>query len=304
MITKELLDFIKAEQSKGKNKEEIKTLLVQKDWDNIDINKAFLKIRFSKILRRLFFSNLFLVLILLILNFVITVEESLFLFPVYFLLISILQWPILILSIIQLFFGIRGLFIKEYKFALLNLALSILIIGFVVYFSIFFVHFMQVLFGEPVKEIEKYTEYVPIKTVNDNEIYIPSPNEERLILPEKAVPNEDIDIYIKQTVLALHRESQTSYDQIGYGIKPNNGDCNNPTENSLFNPDKNHNTNISKILNSLKSQGISEMYCFSIPGETWAFSVKLQSENGYFCSDSSLNPKVIHQPISSASCDI
>ena len=41
MITKELVDFIKAEQTKGKSEEEIKTLLIQNGWNEGDIKEGF-----------------------------------------------------------------------------------------------------------------------------------------------------------------------------------------------------------------------------------------------------------------------
>jgi hypothetical protein len=41
MITKELVAFIKAEKTKGKNAEEIKTLLIQNGWNEGDIKEGF-----------------------------------------------------------------------------------------------------------------------------------------------------------------------------------------------------------------------------------------------------------------------
>ncbi|MFA7285832.1 MAG: hypothetical protein WC011_03225 [Candidatus Paceibacterota bacterium] len=76
MITKELVDFIKAEKTKGKNEEEIKTLLMQNSWNEGDIKEGFKAFKsilpftaFKKSRLSIYFAILYIIVFLLIIFF-------------------------------------------------------------------------------------------------------------------------------------------------------------------------------------------------------------------------------------------
>jgi hypothetical protein len=285
MITKELIDYIKNEKKLGKNEEIIRETLMKEGWSKEDLDQSFGSLNKLGIEKIIFFITSFAILIFLIarfsLEFLTIPDTSKGLLIVLLNTASISLNIIFLLSLPQL---IIGIIFRKNKYGKFNLIISIIIIISMILFFFGYYFFLKELgFIRPaVVEEKKYVDYVPLGKKENNIPYIPPPSEMELILPENPVPDKDIDNYIKQSVVSLYRETQIGYDKIGYGEKPNNGNCFSPTLGSLFNPNNNYDTNIPKILNGLKEQGVSEMYCFSNPGESWAFAVKLKNQNGYF----------------------
>lgn len=134
MITKELVDFIKAEQTKGKSEEEIKTLLIQNGWNEGDIKEGFeprvitKEEKDKRLLKRgkiIFFAGL--VVFMFPIIFKISMGrlgpnesniDGFIYFATPFILFGI---PMLLASILQFIYGIKLLKIKEDEWAFFNL---------------------------------------------------------------------------------------------------------------------------------------------------------------------------------------
>ena len=147
MITKKLIDFIKTEKIKGKNEEEIKSLLISNGWNEVDIKEGFdpgaitKEEKDKRLLKRgkiIFFAGLLVFIFpiffkIFMHNFV--SEESNFdrlsNFSNIFILFGI---PMFVVSILQLVYGIKLLKIKEDEWAFMNL------------FSLFFYYFFLLFY--------------------------------------------------------------------------------------------------------------------------------------------------------------
>ncbi len=306
MITEELIKYVKEEKAKGIKEEVIQENLMKEGWSQEDLNQAFSSLNRLGIEKIIFFVISFAILIFLIarvlLGFLPHSDTSKGLLVLLLNTSSIALNIIFLLSLPQL---IIGIIFRKNKYGKLNIITSIIIIIFNILYLFFTLYFLKELgFISIEKQENSYIEYVDKNPqVLSNIPYILGPDELKLVVPEKSVSKKEIDLYIKQTVASVFTTANILYDKVGYGAVENNGDCFAPVSGSLFNPGNNgYSENIATTLNSLKEQNIKEMYCFSVPDKGWAFAVKLENEEGYFCSDVS-GTKPIDKPIKNIFCE-
>jgi len=147
MITKELVDFIKAEKTKGRNEEEIKTLLLQNGWNEGDIKEGFKAFKsilpFTDFKKSWFFLLIgFIVFLFSLYNLFWIILGSIKTFDINLILrLTNLSWLIGLISSILIFFT------KNRLIYIISKLIALIIFLYIVSVFLFFVYIFIVFFA-------------------------------------------------------------------------------------------------------------------------------------------------------------